>query len=97
MTDRRDELRSLHKFDLATDSPDLPHWHARSRKPPKLLVIAALGYIFHGIEKRLGAWGTVNPSIEHIVPSDVGVKIVRFGLLLELSFQFSQLLRVLFG
>jgi len=52
----------------------------------ELLVVTALGYILHSIQERLGAWSTMNSSIKNIVPCDVGIEMMSFGLLLELSF-----------
>ena len=51
----------------------------------RLLVIAALGYVFHRIQERLGAGGAMNTSIEYVVPRDVRLQMMRFGLLFELS------------
>jgi hypothetical protein len=62
-----------------------------------LFVVAALGYVFHSFKKRLGAWGAMNSSIEYIVPGDVGIEVMFFGLLFEESFEFSQFFGILFG
>ena len=59
------------------------------------LLIAGFGYILHGVEKRLAVFAAVDSSIEHIVPCDVGIETVRFGLLFELSLERSQLLWIL--
>ncbi len=59
------------------------------------LLIAGFGYILHGVEKRLAVFAAVDSSIEHIVPGDVGIETVRFGLLFELSLERSQLLWIL--
>ena len=69
----------------------------RSRISAQLLTLATLGYIFHSITEWLGAFGLVKSSIQHIVPGDVGIKMMSFGLIFEQSFQFRQFLRVLFG
>lgn len=52
----------------------------------KLLVLTALGNIFHGIEERLGVFGAMDPPLEHIVPCDEWIEIMSFGLLFEQSF-----------
>jgi hypothetical protein len=58
------------------------------------LVVTGLGYIFDRIQKRFRTWRAVNSCIEYIVPCDVRVEIVRFGLLFEFRFQLSQLLGI---
>jgi hypothetical protein len=56
-----------------------------SKRRPMLLVFAALGYVFHGVEKRLRSFRTMNSPIHHIVPCDVGIEVMSFGLLFEQS------------
>src|ERR1700716_2068379 len=62
-----------------------------------LLALSTLGDILHGLAKWLGVFVVVNPAIRYVVPRDVGIEMMSFGLLFEQSFQFSQFLRVLFG
>ena len=62
-----------------------------------LLAFALLGYFFHSITKWFGAFRAMNSSIQHVIPCDVGIEMVSFGLVLEQRLQFSQFLGLFLG
>ena len=62
-----------------------------------LLALTSLGDIFHSITKWFGAFGAMNSCILHVIPCDVRIKMMSFGLLFEQSFEFRQFLGVLFS
>jgi hypothetical protein len=63
-----------------------PRWQTRSEKEPGLPVISALGYIFDCIGKWPGVFGAVNSPLQYIVPCDVGIEVMGFGLVFKESF-----------
>jgi hypothetical protein len=79
-----DELRD---FSLTISSP--VGMFTRLMVPvngPKLLALPSLRYVFYRLAKWLGIFVVVNSHIHHVVPRDVGLKMMRFGLLFEQSF-----------